>query len=81
MESASSKMMILYGGHGYFSLSSLEGLETERRAKFLTFSLTMEIPLSSEAFNSKTRDLDSSGPYNSLVKARMVEVLPVPGGP
>lgn len=32
------------------------------RAKSFTFSRTMEIPRSSEAFSSRTRDLMSSGP-------------------
>ncbi len=32
------------------------------RAKSLTFSRTIEIPRSSEALSSRTRDLNSSGP-------------------
>lgn len=41
----------------------------------------MEIPRSSEALSSRTRVLEREGPKSSLVKARMVDVLPVPGGP
>jgi len=50
-------------------------------AKFLIFSLTTLIPLSSEAFNSKTLERYNSGPNSCLQRARIVEVLPVPGGP
>ena len=50
-------------------------------AKFFTFSLTTAIPRSSDAFNSKIRDRKRVGPNNSRAKARIVEVLPVPGGP
>jgi len=66
--------------------------ETVTRAKFLIFSRTIEIPRSSEAFNSRTRVFINSGlqlvnstghpyPNNSLHKARIVDVFPVPGGP
>jgi hypothetical protein len=37
-------------------------LETVPRAKFFTFSLTMSIPLSSDAFNSSTLVFINSGP-------------------
>lgn len=62
IESASSRMIILYGGHGYFTPSA----ETASvlgvcLAKFFIFSLTMEIPRSSEAFNSSTRARKLSG--------------------
>lgn len=57
MLSASSKMIILYGGQG----KSTSALETAIFAKLLIFSRTTEIPRSSEAFNSSTRDLSSSG--------------------
>jgi len=50
-------------------------------AKFLIFSRTIDIPLSSDAFNSSTRDFMSSGPYNSCASAKIVDVFPVPGGP
>jgi len=39
------------------------------------------MPRSSEALSSRTRVLESSGPKSSFARARMVLVLPVPGGP
>lgn len=51
------------------------------RAKSLIFVRTIEMPRSSEALSSRTRVLESVGPKSSLVRARIVEVLPVPGGP
>ena len=48
--------------------------------KVLIRSLTIFIPLSSEAFSSKTIYL-KEGPYNYFAHATMVEVLPVPGDP
>lgn len=62
-------------------MSDGEGRVSCWRAKSLILVRTMEIPRSSEAFNSRTRVLESEGPKSSLVKARIVEVLPVPGGP
>ena len=71
-------------------------VETVTLAKFLIFSRTMEIPLSSDALSSNTRVFINSGlytyvnfhlhqvnlyPKSSLHKARIVEVFPVPGGP
>jgi len=38
------------------------------------------MPRSSEALSSRTRVLEREGPKSSLVRARMVEVLPVPEG-
>lgn len=65
IESASSRMMILYGGHGYFTPSvetvSVLGVCL---AKFLIFSLTMDIPRSSEALSSSTRARKLSGLYS-----------------
>ncbi len=56
-------------------------VETVVWAKVLIFSLTTAIPLSSEAFNSSTLDRQLSVPNKSLAAAKMVDVLPVPGGP
>src|SRR3569833_3357058 len=81
MESASSRTMILNGGHGYFSLYPGGGFVSCMRAKSNTFSRTMEIPRSSEAFSSRTRDYNKTNPYSSLARARIVDVFPVPGGP
>lgn len=39
------------------------------------------MPRSSEAFNSRMRERYRTGPKRDLARARMVEVLPVPGGP
>lgn len=50
-------------------------------ANVLILSLTTEIPRSSDAFNSSTLFRMSSGPKSSRHSARMVDVLPVPGGP
>lgn len=50
-------------------------------AKFLIFSRTTEMPRSSDAFSSSTRERYNSGPNSCLHRARIVEVLPVPGGP
>lgn len=68
MESASSRIMILYGGQGYPLLLAWSAVcddftldETVTRAKFLIFSRTIEIPRSSEAFNSRTRVFINSG--------------------
>jgi hypothetical protein len=57
IESASSRMMILYGGQGYLE----SGCETATRAKFLIFSRTIEMPRSSDALSSSTRDLKMVG--------------------
>ncbi|SRR5260370_30075710 len=59
MESASSKITILYGGHGYeLSSGTFRGVCL---AKFLTFSLTIAMPRSSEALSSSTRERKFSG--------------------
>lgn len=50
-------------------------------AKFNICPLTIPIPRSSEAFNSKTMALNWAGVYNCLAHANIVLVLPVPGGP
>ena len=50
-------------------------------AKFLILSRTIFIPLSSEAFISNTRSFSTEGWYNVLATAKIVDVLPVPGGP
>lgn len=54
---------------------------TAALANVLILSLTTEIPLSSEAFSSNTLLRMSSGPKSSRHSARIVDVLPVPGGP
>ena len=72
IESASSKITILNGG----ILLELEE-DTTCCAKCLILSRTTAMPLSSEAFNSKIRDLHTS-PNKSLDAARIVEVFPVP---
>lgn len=54
---------------------------TAALANVLIFSRTTEIPRSSEALSSKTLFRMSSGPKSSLQRARIVDVLPVPGGP
>jgi hypothetical protein len=48
-------------------------------ANFLTFSRTTKIPRSSDAFNSITLCLKKSCPKSSFAKARIVEILLVPG--
>ena len=50
-------------------------------ANFFILSLTTWIPRSSDAFNSKTRDLYKSLQKSYLESEIIVEVLPVPGGP
>lgn len=50
-------------------------------ANVLIFSLTTEIPRSSDALSSNTLFRINSGPKSSLHSARIVDVLPVPGGP
>jgi len=50
-------------------------------ANFRTFVLTTFIPLSSEAFSSKTLCRQNSCPNNYLESAIIADVLPVPGGP
>jgi hypothetical protein len=57
MESASSSMSSLYGGHGY----PATGKPTAVDAKALILSLTTEIPRSSLALSSITRAFISSG--------------------
>lgn len=81
--SASSRIMILNGGHGYFSLYSFDAGACINAccAKVLIRSRTTVIPLSSDALSSSTLEEKSSGPYNSLDSARIVLVFPVPGGP
>jgi hypothetical protein len=55
-------MIILYGGHGYvFPSEDIVWARGVWRAKFLTFSRTIEMPRSSEAFSSSTRFLKLSG--------------------
>ena len=49
-------------------------------AKSTTCSLTMAMPLSSEALSSSTM-LRMLGPYICLATAKIVDVFPVPGGP
>lgn len=62
IESASSRMMILYGGHGYsFPSDATACARGVWRAKFLILSRTMEMPRSSDAFNSSTRFRKLSG--------------------
>lgn len=62
IESASSRIMSLYGGQGYTLPSddtpTLRGVS---RANVLIFSRTTEMPRSSEAFSSRTRDRKRSG--------------------
>lgn len=50
-------------------------------AKVLICSRTTSMPLSSEALSSRTICLMFLGPYIRLARARIVDVLPVPGGP
>jgi hypothetical protein len=77
IESASSKIKILYGGHGNPGTPS----PTVVDANDLIFPLTTDIPRSSEAFNSNTRFLLNSGPNSCLQIAKAQVVFPVPGGP
>ena len=77
MASASSRIIILNDGLGYFGSDE----PTTNVANFIILSLTTLIPFSSDAFNSRTLLLTFSGPYNSLTSANTVDVLPVPDGP
>jgi hypothetical protein len=56
-------------------------LATIYSANFFTLFLTIFIPLSSDAFNSKTLYLQKSFPKSYLANAIIAEVFPVPGGP
>ena len=49
-------------------------------AKFLIWSRTTSMPRSSDAFSSSVMDAHC-GPYRRFAIARIVDVLPVPGGP
>lgn len=86
MLSASSNTIILNGGQGYFDRYSfpspnVDGCESWVLAKFLILSRTTFIPRSSEAFNSRIREGYNAGPKRDFANARIVDVLPVPGGP
>ena len=62
-------MMILYGGHGYLTPSEdTAAVLGVCLAKSLILSRTMEIPRSSEAFNSSTRERKRSGLLYSYEK-------------
>ena len=50
-------------------------------AKVLICSRTTSMPRSSDALSSRTICRTFFAPYICLASARMVEVLPVPGGP
>lgn len=49
-------------------------------ANILTLFLTTSMPLSLEAFSSRTASLNA-GPNKSFAKHNIVVVLPTPGGP
>lgn len=77
-------MMILNGGQGCFerySASRPVVWESWVRAKFLILSRTTVMPRSSEALSSRIRERYRAGPKRDFASARMVDVLPVPGGP
>ena len=61
-------MMILKGGHGYFSLYSFDAGAWIKAccAKVLILSLTTVIPLSSEAFNSEEPVLEKTATKESV---------------
>lgn len=69
--STSSKIIILWrpGGNVTFCCANI-----------LILLRTVSIPLSFEAFNSKTAFLNE-GPSNILAKHKIVVVFPTPGGP
>eukprot|EP00962_Isochrysis_galbana_P033385 scaffold11158_cov73-Isochrysis_galbana.AAC.2 len=50
-------------------------------ANSLICSLTTSMPRSSDALSSSTIDANRCLPYILCAQAKMVEVLPVPGGP
>ena len=50
-------------------------------AKLWIWLRTTAMPLSSDAFNSKTIEPNSLGEYSCRATARIVLVFPVPGGP
>ena len=56
-------------------------LATIYSANFLTLFLTIFMPLSSDAFNSRTLNLQKSFPKSYLANAIIADVFPVPGGP
>ena len=66
----------------YFPAAQSRGnVELNILAKVLICSRTTSMPLSSEALSSRTICLMFLGPYIRLARARIVDVLPVPGGP
>ena len=62
IESASSRIMILYGGHGYVLPSDATAwARGVCLAKSLILSRTIDIPRSSDALSSRTRERKLSG--------------------
>ena len=70
-------MPTFHGGHG---VPAAVKADVAPLAKFLTLSRTTLIPRSSDAFSSSTRSRYEA-PNSCLQMARIVLVLPVPGGP
>jgi hypothetical protein len=85
--SASSRMMSLYWAMEDVAEDPFEAADGPMlnicfvEAKVLICSRTTSMPLSSEAFSSSTIWRMFFVPYILLASARIVDVLPVPGGP
>lgn len=83
--SASSRIISLNAPNPSFVVADVCCVEALKiclvLANVLICSRTTSIPRSSEAFSSKTICRIFFGPYICRARARIVEVLPVPGGP